>query len=47
MLNRSERRLDGLNLSPVALIEIDLWPKEKLALQKSGQVLRETIGKVL
>jgi L-lactate dehydrogenase len=31
----------------VALIEIDLWPKEKLALQKSGQVLRETIEKVL
>jgi len=30
-----------------ALIEIDLWPKEKLALQKSGQVLRETIEKVL
>jgi len=29
------------------LIEIDLWPKEKLALQKSGQVLRETIEKVL
>lgn len=28
-------------------IEIDLWPKEKLALQKSGQVLRETIDKVL
>ncbi|HET6425056.1 MAG TPA: lactate dehydrogenase, partial [Planctomycetaceae bacterium] len=28
-------------------IEIDLWPKEKLALQKSGQVLRETIEKVL
>jgi L-lactate dehydrogenase len=30
-----------------ALIEIDLWPKEKLALQKSGQVLRETLEKVL
>lgn len=29
------------------LIEIDLWPKEKIALQKSGQVLRETIDKVL
>ncbi|MBI1349354.1 L-lactate dehydrogenase [bacterium] len=29
------------------LIEIDLWPKEKIALQKSGQVLRETIEKVL
>lgn len=28
-------------------IEIDLWPKEKIALQKSGQVLRETIEKVL
>jgi L-lactate dehydrogenase len=31
----------------VQTIEIDLWPKEKLALQKSGQVLRETIEKVL
>lgn len=29
------------------IIEIDLWPKEKLALQKSGQVLKETIEKVL
>ena len=29
------------------LIEIDLWPKEKLALQKSGQVLKETLEKVL
>jgi L-lactate dehydrogenase len=29
------------------IIEIDLWPKEKLALQKSAQVLRETIEKVL
>jgi len=29
------------------IIEIDLWPKEKIALQKSGQVLRETIDKVL
>lgn len=28
-------------------IEIDLWPKEKLALQNSGKVLRETIEKVL
>lgn len=28
-------------------IEIDLWPKEKLALQNSGKVLRETIDKVL
>lgn len=28
-------------------IEIDLWPKEKIALQKSGQVLRETLEKVL
>lgn len=28
-------------------VEIDLWPKEKIALQKSGQVLRETIEKVL
>jgi L-lactate dehydrogenase len=27
--------------------EIDLWPKEKLALQASGRVLRETIDKVL
>ncbi|OYW21047.1 MAG: L-lactate dehydrogenase [Planctomycetales bacterium 12-60-4] len=29
------------------IIEIELWPKEKVALQKSGQVLRETIEKVL
>lgn len=29
------------------IIEIDLWPKEKIGLQKSGQVLRETIEKVL
>lgn len=29
------------------IIEIELWPKEKIALQKSGQVLRETIEKVL
>ena len=28
-------------------IEIDMWPKEKTALQKSGSVLRETIEKVL
>ena len=28
-------------------IEVDLWPKEKMALQKSGSVLRETIEKVL
>lgn len=28
-------------------IEVDLWPKELAALQKSGQVLRETIEKVL
>ena len=28
-------------------IEIDLWPKEQTALQRSGQVLRETIDKVL
>jgi len=28
-------------------IEIDMWPKEKAALQKSGAVLRETIAKVL
>ncbi|MDB4732877.1 lactate/malate dehydrogenase family protein [Planctomicrobium sp.] len=28
-------------------IEIELWPKEKTALQRSGQVLRETIDKVL
>ncbi|MDX1970816.1 MAG: L-lactate dehydrogenase [Planctomycetaceae bacterium] len=29
------------------IIEVELWPKEKVALQKSGQVLRETIEKVL
>lgn len=29
------------------IIEIDLWPKEKLALQNSAKVLRETIDKVL
>lgn len=28
-------------------IEVDLWPKEKMALQNSGKVLRETIQKVL
>lgn len=28
-------------------VEIDLWPKEKMALQNSGKVLRETIDKVL
>lgn len=28
-------------------VEIDLWPKEKIALQNSAGVLRETIGKVL
>lgn len=28
-------------------IEIDMWPKEKAALQKSASVLRETIDKVL
>ena len=27
--------------------EIDLWPKEKMALQRSGGVLRETIDKVV
>lgn len=27
--------------------EIDLWPKEKMALQKSGSVLRATIDKVM
>ena len=31
----------------VECFEIDLWPKEKMALQKSGSVLRETIDKVL
>jgi hypothetical protein len=24
-----------------------LWPREKIALQKSGEVLKETIAKVL
>ncbi|MBX3444734.1 MAG: lactate/malate dehydrogenase family protein [Planctomyces sp.] len=28
-------------------VEVDLWPKERLALQHSGGVLRETIDKVL
>ncbi|MFN0051372.1 MAG: malate dehydrogenase [Planctomycetales bacterium] len=28
-------------------VEIDLWPKEKIALQNSAAVLRETISKVL
>ncbi len=28
-------------------LEIDLWPKEKMALVNSGSVLKETIGKVL
>jgi L-lactate dehydrogenase len=27
--------------------EIDLWPKEKMALQKSGSVLRGTLDKVM
>ena len=31
----------------LGVIEVDLWPKEKMALQKSGSVLRETIEKVL
>jgi L-lactate dehydrogenase len=30
-----------------AQLEIDLWPKEVAAIQKSGQVLRETIDQVL
>jgi L-lactate dehydrogenase len=28
-------------------VEVELWPKEQTALQRSGAVLRETIGKVL
>jgi L-lactate dehydrogenase len=28
-------------------IEVDLWPKEKMALQNSGKVLRETLDRVL
>lgn len=31
----------------LGVVEVDLWPKEKMALQKSGSVLRETIEKVL
>jgi len=31
----------------LGVIEIDLWPKEKIALQNSAGILRETIGKVL
>jgi len=31
----------------LGVVEVDLWPKEKMALQKSGNVLRETIEKVL
>ena len=31
----------------LGVIEVELWPKEKIALQKSGSVLRETIEKVL
>ena len=31
----------------LGVIEVELWPKEKMALQKSGNVLRETIEKVL
>jgi L-lactate dehydrogenase len=31
----------------VGTIEIELWPKEKIALQNSGNVLKETIAKVL
>ncbi|MBS0204512.1 MAG: lactate/malate dehydrogenase family protein [Planctomycetes bacterium] len=31
----------------LGVIEVELWPKEKMALQKSGGVLRETIEKVL
>lgn len=28
-------------------LEIELWPKEQMALQRSGQVLKETLGEVL
>ena len=28
-------------------LEIELWPKEQLALTQSGRVLRETVDKVL
>ena len=31
----------------VNCVEVDLWPKEKMALQNSGKVLRDTIDKVL
>ncbi|ODA32613.1 MULTISPECIES: malate dehydrogenase [Planctopirus] len=31
----------------LGVVEVDLWPKEKIALQSSGRVLRETIEKVL
>ncbi|HBH51104.1 MAG TPA: lactate dehydrogenase [Planctomycetaceae bacterium] len=31
----------------VGTIEVELWPREKIALQKSGEVLKETIAKVL
>lgn len=31
----------------LGVVEVELWPKEKMALQKSGGVLRETIEKVL
>jgi L-lactate dehydrogenase len=28
-------------------IELELWPKEKMALQKSSQVLKQTLSQVL
>jgi L-lactate dehydrogenase len=28
-------------------IELELWPKEKMALQKSAQVLKQTLSQVL
>jgi L-lactate dehydrogenase len=31
----------------VGTVEVDIWPKEKTALQNSARVLRETIDKVL
>jgi L-lactate dehydrogenase len=31
----------------VEQLEIDLWPKEKTALQKSAQTLRDTLAEVL
>jgi L-lactate dehydrogenase len=31
----------------VGVVEVELWPREKIALQKSGEVLKETIAKVL